>query len=160
MNSRPIIPLRPQDITRFWSKVQRLGDDDCWEWQGKRDKDGYGQFCIRRDVYVASRVAFTLSKRPLLPDELACHECDNPPCCNPAHLRADDQSGNRLDAILRNRHWYNIRRLTATERDEVAAWHAAGVAIHEIARQLRCSRKTVRYHVQLRQLSTELRGEL
>jgi len=33
--------IRPCDVDadRFWSLVDRRGSDDCWLWQGTRDKD-------------------------------------------------------------------------------------------------------------------------
>ena len=156
-----LIPLRSSDIIRFWGKVERFRPaTDCWEWQGKRDKDGYGVFYIRSREYVASRVAFTLAHRPLRPGELVCHECDNPPCCNPAHLRADTPSANVLDRVLRHRHWHGIKRLTAEQRGLLAALAADGVSVHDAARRLGCSRKTVRYHLKLRLsvLGMERRG--
>ena len=34
------------DKTRFWVKVQKLDDDDCWIWIGAQDKDMYGKFTL------------------------------------------------------------------------------------------------------------------
>lgn len=31
---------------RFWRHVKRLGPDECWEWRGFRDKDGYGHLHV------------------------------------------------------------------------------------------------------------------
>lgn len=157
MTSPVLIPLRPSDITRFWGKVVRFRPAAaCWEWQGKRDKDGYGVFYIRSREYIASRVAFTLAQRPLRPGELVCHACDNPPCCNPAHLRADTPSGNVLDRVLRHRHWHGLKRLTAEQRALLAALLASGASVQAIGRQLGCSPKTVRYHLALRHRALEL----
>ena len=33
-------------IERFWSKVDRQGPDECWEWQAGRSEKGYGWFWL------------------------------------------------------------------------------------------------------------------
>ena len=30
--TKPIPALTPEQVERFWSKVDRRGNDDCWEW--------------------------------------------------------------------------------------------------------------------------------
>lgn len=104
---------RPLDLTefdtpefrrRFWSKVDRRGADECWPWTRYCKPEGYGQFTIRKGTYeVSSRVAFVLTKGPLLDRQVVRHTCDNPPCCNPAHLLAGTQADNSYDAIRRGR---------------------------------------------------------
>jgi hypothetical protein len=32
------------DEARWWSHVERRGDDECWPWTGKPNDDGYGVF--------------------------------------------------------------------------------------------------------------------
>jgi hypothetical protein len=104
---------QPMDLTsadeafqaRFWSKVDMRGADDCWPWTAYRKPSGYGQFTVRKGVFMtASRVALALTVgRPLGLGELACHHCDNPPCCNPAHLFAGDVVANAQDSIDKGR---------------------------------------------------------
>lgn len=31
-------------MDRFWSKVNKRGQDECWEWLAYKDSNGYGQF--------------------------------------------------------------------------------------------------------------------
>ena len=52
----------------------------------------------------ASRLAYLLGGGPV-PDGkfYVCHKCDNPPCCNPAHLFAAAPSANVADAIAKGR---------------------------------------------------------
>lgn len=95
------------DIDRFWTKVDRRGPDDCWPWIAGRDALGYGHFFIfrkgaRRGLR-ASRVAYAISAGAAPSELFVCHECDNPPCCNPAHLYAGTSDDNIADKLLRNR---------------------------------------------------------
>lgn len=90
-------------LDRFWSKVDILGPDDCWEWKAFRDRDGYGKFNVYGTMEVASRVAFEIHNKERLGDRFACHKCDNPSCCNPAHIYAGDPQTNMDDASERDR---------------------------------------------------------
>ena len=104
---------RPLDMTRvdeafherFWAKVDQRATDECWPWIAYRKPSGYGQFTVRKGVFMtASRVALALTiGRPLVQGEVACHQCDNPPCCNPAHLFPGTQSVNALDSVSKGR---------------------------------------------------------
>ena len=91
--------------SRFWSHVEIRGDDECWEWQATRDKDGYGRF---RDndhssPEVASRISYRLTHEDFAPALKVCHKCDNPPCCNPNHIFIGTHADNMLDKARKNR---------------------------------------------------------
>ena len=92
-------------LRRFWSKVDVRGPADCWPWQGSRSSLGYGMFRAGHGrTFVASRFLLEeISERLLTGDEFACHSCDNPPCCNPAHLWAGTPLQNRRDCIAKGR---------------------------------------------------------
>jgi hypothetical protein len=90
---------------RFWSHVAIGASDECWEWQASRSCYGYGQFEINDHNYPASRVAWILTNGPV-PDGLdILHSCNNPPCCNPAHLRPGTVSDNMQDSIRAGTHY-------------------------------------------------------
>lgn len=84
---------------RFWSKVQRSGEDACWEWLASLTvHGGYGQITAGRGVLLkAHRVAYTLSKGVPPAGMFVCHTCNNPKCCNPAHLYAGTPQDNWND---------------------------------------------------------------
>lgn len=79
---------------RFWPKVAQ--DAQCWEWNGQRDKDGYGklrtcdQRCVRAHVY-----AWWLATGDWPDSGLSvCHTCDAPAC-----VRNDDVGTYEIDGI-------------------------------------------------------------
>lgn len=110
--------LTQKDIARFWAKVDRRGRNECWPWTAKaRHWHGYGLFTIATGKpggknVAASRISCFLAKGPS-PDGSphALHSCDNPSCCNPAHLRWGNQRDNVDDAKERKRH-VNPPRIT------------------------------------------------
>lgn len=84
------------DPERFWSFVDKREPTECWPWAGTRNGDGYGHYNAAAKTFVASRVAWFLANRRQ-PEGEVCHTCDNPPCCNPAHLRVGTRQENMLD---------------------------------------------------------------
>lgn len=82
---------------RFWTRVDRTGGpSSCWEWTGPIVHNGlpYGQL---GHGGMAHRFAWTLLVGKIPEGLLVLHRCDNPPCCNPAHLFLGTQKDNRRD---------------------------------------------------------------
>ena len=102
------------EIEKFWSQVDKSGGPDaCWPWTGRiRNAKGYGGFHVEGRFQVAHRwlLGYLRGKPLKWPDEIGCHRCDNPPCCNPAHLYIGDHHQNTLDAIERSGHPAGITR--------------------------------------------------
>jgi len=106
---------------RFWAKVDRRGLDECWEWQGSRTGRGrYGN--VKVDSYTnapSHRVAWELTNGPV-PEELCvCHRCDNPPCCNPAHLFLGTHQDNMIDKVAKGRQSRGEEHSPRTRRDRM-----------------------------------------
>ena len=99
-------PARPL-VERFWEKVDVGEPTECWNWKSSwRSKFGYGRIRLAgrgsRDV-VAHRLAYELTVGPLRATDLARHMCDNPACCNPAHIIPGTHSDNLRDQYERGR---------------------------------------------------------
>ena len=71
---------------RFWAKVERAGDDECWLWLANKDHRGYGRFRFRGRLQQAHRVAYEGLIGPIADGLTIDHLCRNRACVNPAHL--------------------------------------------------------------------------
>jgi hypothetical protein len=98
----------------FWAKVDRsAGPDACWPFMGYRDADGYG----RQKAFTSMRIVWALVHGPIPPHMVICHQCDNPPCCNPDHLFIGTIQDNMTDAELK-RHKRNRVKNSAALKTE------------------------------------------
>lgn len=116
------VALLARKVTEFWSKVDASIADPtaCWPWRGYVNKDGYGEFHFAGDMHGAHELALAFATGATKPEGFdTCHSCDNPMCCNPAHLRFDTRQSNVNDAVARSRHAYGARhgRSKLTEDD-------------------------------------------
>lgn len=77
---------------------------ECWEWQGSRTAAGYGQLRAGGTNRYAHRFAWSRATgKTIPPGAVIMHTCDNPPCCNPEHLRLGDKWLNSLDKVAKGR---------------------------------------------------------
>jgi len=88
---------------RFWSKVDRRSESECWPWVASVGQYGYGQFRHDDKMRKAHRIAWELTNGPLPAHLVVCHHCDNPPCCNPAHLFVGSNADNMADMKAKGR---------------------------------------------------------
>lgn len=95
--------MRADLLTRFWNKVLRM-ESGCWEWQAQRDADGYGRFMgLGKKMGLAHRFAFSTFVAPIPPSLCVLHDCDNPPCVRPDHLKLGTHADNVRDKIAKGR---------------------------------------------------------
>lgn len=128
-------------VAWFRARVVTSADpSQCHPFQGLRDSDGYGRFSIRQDGQVVSRrahrFAYELEHGPGAADgQQVQHLCNNPPCCNPAHLVVGDTAQNAAymaasgRATAGERHWARAHpeRIPRGERTNVNKVNSAEV---------------------------------
>lgn len=148
--TRDDIPNKFRD--RFWSRVDRRGPDDCWEWTEKSPKPGeYGRFLIYADgkstAYLAHRFAYTMAYGYVPDDLLVCHSCDNRRCCNPRHLWVGTDQDNAQDMWSKGRGQrgenHSYAKLTANQVLEMRSILQAGATQSKVADMYGVNRATV-----------------
>jgi HNH endonuclease len=106
---RPFPPkLRDKEIARFAASVKVGRADECWPWIGSLAHNGYGVMSVRLGKYkhhnfVASRIAYFLATGKDPGQKVVMHSCDNPPCCNLAHLSLGTNTQNHADKVAKGR---------------------------------------------------------
>jgi hypothetical protein len=87
-------------VDRFWDKVDRKGDDECWEWKACKS-EGYGRLGLkyRSGMVFAHRLAYMLFKGDIPEGMQIDHLCRNRACCNPNHLEIVTSKENTLRGI-------------------------------------------------------------
>lgn len=100
--------LSPIIIARFWSKVAVGRDTECWPWKGASGAKGYGRFNLDDRLELAHRLAYQIFHGEIdagngYHGTVILHRCDNPACCNPAHLREGSHADNMKDMCEKGR---------------------------------------------------------
>lgn len=93
---------------RFWTKVEILSPDDCWEWKACKNRGGYGRISLphkfkKCDSMLSHRTAWIISNGEIPKGMKILHKCDNPSCCNPNHLFLGTQYDNVQDMVRKGR---------------------------------------------------------
>ena len=87
----------------FDDKVVREGE--CHVWTGAFWSNGYGRIYYEGRDCRAHRLSWEIANERRVPDDMfVLHQCDNPACVNPKHLRVGTHSDNMRDRSRRGRH--------------------------------------------------------
>jgi hypothetical protein len=89
---------------RLTSRVKIDQETGCWNWTGALVGNGYGYMSFKGEPKYTHRISAML----FLDFDLACplwvlHDCDNPRCLNPSHLRIGTARENTQDALAKGR---------------------------------------------------------
>lgn len=126
---------------RWWRRVDKRGDDECWPWLGSVNKQGYGMFEMQhkpiRALTSAHRAGWIYANGHLDRWELVCHRCDNPICVNPRHLFVGTPLDNTADMMSKGRAPMPAggrpQKTTLAQRNEMRKAHAEGSHPVELA---------------------------
>lgn len=115
----------------FWANADKSGE--CWLWTGRLTSHAthrYGRWGKRE---YAHRVAYRLvNGDPGGADVL--HECDNPRCVNPAHLKLGTHSQNMCEMFARERN--RTMKVMAADIPRIHALRSRGMPQTSIAAEL------------------------
>jgi len=106
------IEKRRRRDARFWARVDRAGPvlrpglGPCWTWSGATGSAGYGRVRRAGRLIGVHRLIYQMFVGPIRSGLCLCHRCDNPPCCNPAHLFLGTNLDNSRDMVMKQRHRY------------------------------------------------------
>jgi len=137
---RPEIPLREKLAAGFIPGGQK----DCWEWVGKKDKDGYGCTNYKTRNLRAHRAAWMVNKGAIPKGICVCHSCDNPSCVNPSHLFLGTVAENNRDRDMKGRMGRGNSRFYKDDVIKMRSLHLEGESYSEIGRIFGTSATTVR----------------
>lgn len=115
LDSKGTIPETVEE--RFWQRVDKDTDSDCWIWTGEIYSHGYGMLGHRGESENAHRVSYALHYDEAPDGSFICHTCDNKVCVNPKHLYLGDAKTNVDDFLERGPdNWQaDVNSLTAED---------------------------------------------
>lgn len=140
-------------VDRFWLKVDKRGDDQCWPWLGTMMTTGYGRIGAGGrggKSLSAHRVSCEIHHGPPPFDGAhVMHLCDNRACVNPAHLRWATPSQNIQDAYTKKRKASPFKKgeshhmaVLSRERVKFIKEHQE-MTVAQLARLFECSRSAI-----------------
>ncbi len=147
---------------RFWGKVNRQADNECWEWvgAGAKTKHGYGRINVGGRMRQVTHIAWELTYGNPPPAEVVMrHTCDSHVCVNPRHLLLGTRSESVATAIALGRlqpkltaqdgrkfsdEFNPARKLTREEVDEIRSRYKCGdVLQRELALEYKVTRANI-----------------
>ena len=121
-----ILPnMSTADICRLWGKIERRGPDDCWPYVFAREPTPRPLFWLKSlgRCVLAYRAVWAVEHGED-PSGLVCHSCDNPICCNPAHLWVGTPKDNSQDCAKKGRQFLQ-------RHPDQARWRAPGITVNQ-----------------------------
>lgn len=120
---------------RFWSKVDKGSDDECWNWNAAITPKGYPVIGADKTnkTIKAHRVSWELINGEIPEGMMVLHKCDNSKCVNPKHLYLGTHQDNMDDKAERDR----SRNYVLSDQDvrDIRAMKKKNVSYRKIAKK-------------------------
>lgn len=113
---------------------------------------GYGVASIDGRIVRVHRFIYAFEYGAIPTEACVCHHCDNPACCNPAHLFLGTHADNMADMARKGRarggvhrkgEAHNRSKLTEPLVKQIREMHGAGVAQVRIAEEIGVSKSLI-----------------
>lgn len=135
---------------RFHDSYVREPMSGCWLWT-KSDNGRYGLLSKGGRQRRAHRISYELHVGQIPDGMVVMHECDNPLCVNPGHLRVGTQLENIKDRDTKGRQVPNhpkgesngMRKLSETEVLSIRRLRSVGWTMTNIAARFGVSRTAI-----------------
>lgn len=116
----------------------------CIEWDGNKNKNGYGMISISNKRHQITRLIYTMRIGPIPDNMFVCHRCDNPNCINPSHLFLGSALDNSTDMVQKGRQAKGNKNGNSKLDEEkvitIRSLHKNGYSLKEISRQFNISK--------------------
>ncbi|MGE3608043.1 MAG: HNH endonuclease [Bacteriovoracaceae bacterium] len=135
-------------LQRILSKTVKDKKFGCWNFSGSLSKAGYGKTYFNGKHSEVHRVVYKILNGNIRKGLDVSHDCDNPKCVNPNHLRLLTRSKNIKDAVKRGRIKAGASSpnsvLSESKIKEAARLKKSGWSNASIARMFKVSTETIR----------------
>lgn len=124
----------------------------CLEWQGAKDRNGYGHMGYKNKVCLVHRLAYRYYNdvsESAIDGKVIMHTCDNPRCVTKEHLKLGTIHENIHDCINKGRRAKHRgqnnpnSRLTEYQVKKIREFYALGISQEELAKIFNVSRRTI-----------------
>ena len=103
-SAKKLTITQPEPIEDRFNRYVMIGEgEDCWEWTGSKNKQGYGTIRYNGKGSFAHRMSYEIYKGDIPDGMHVMHKCDNPSCVNPNHLTVGTHIDNMGDMAKKDR---------------------------------------------------------
>lgn len=92
-----------ESIAELFRTRTSTNEAGCIEWNGSRNRGGYGTVGLNGKIMITSRIAWELRYGEIPAGMFVLHRCDNRCCINPDHLFLGTQQDNIADMKRKGR---------------------------------------------------------